>query len=81
MKSIFLFFVMLLSSTLLFADSLSIDTMSTSNVVNNGLGLGSILAVVASWSRNKSILWGILHGLLSWVYVIYFALTRSKGNE
>jgi hypothetical protein len=81
MKSILLFFICFLSSSLLFANSLSIDEMSTSKVVNNGLGLGSILAVVASWSRNKSILWGILHGLLSWVYVIYFALTRSKGNE
>ena len=25
---------------------------------------------------NHSILWAILHGALSWLYVIYFALTR-----
>lgn len=41
-----------------------------------GIGLGSVLAVVCSWERNRSILWAILAGMLSWVYVIYFALTR-----
>lgn len=41
-----------------------------------GYAVGSALAIVLSWSRNASILWGILHGFLSWFYVIYFALTR-----
>jgi len=41
-----------------------------------GYALGMALAVVLSWSRNSSIAWGILHGLLSWGYVIYFAVTR-----
>jgi hypothetical protein len=49
----------------------------TTYVVSNGVGLGSVIAVVASWDRNKSILWAILHGILSWLYVIYFALTRK----
>jgi hypothetical protein len=40
-------------------------------------GLGMTIAVVLSWSRNASILWCILHGLLSWIYVIYFAFTRQ----
>jgi hypothetical protein len=35
------------------------------------------IAVVLSWSRNASILWCILHGGLSWLYVIDFALTRK----
>jgi hypothetical protein len=39
-------------------------------------GLGTAIAVVLSWSRNASILWCILHGILSWIYVIYFAITR-----
>lgn len=43
-------------------------------------GFGMAIAVVLSWSRNASILWCILHGLLSWVYVIYFALTRYKPS-
>ena len=46
------------------------------SVVRNGVGLGSVIAVVCSWTRNRSILWAILAGLLSWAYVIYFAITR-----
>lgn len=46
------------------------------SVIRSGVGLGSVLAVVCSWQRNKSILWAILAGLLSWLYVCYFALTR-----
>lgn len=47
----------------------------TTTITQGGIGLGSVIAVVASWDRNRSILWAIIHGLLSWVYVIYFALT------
>jgi len=43
-----------------------------------GVGLGTIIAVVISWSRNKSILWAIIHGLLGWLYVIYALLVRKK---
>jgi hypothetical protein len=43
-----------------------------------GTSLGTTLAVVCSWQRNQSILWAIFHGLLSWIYVIYFALTRKE---
>ncbi len=39
-----------------------------------GITFGTALAITISWSVNKSILWAILHGLLSWIYVIYFAL-------
>lgn len=41
-----------------------------------GIGLGSAIAVAISWSINKSILWAILHGFLSWIYVIYYAIVR-----
>lgn len=44
-----------------------------------GIGLGSALAVAISWSQNSSILWAILHGVLSWMYVVYFAFTRPGG--
>ncbi|WP_345741605.1 hypothetical protein [Tenacibaculum mesophilum] len=33
-------------------------------MVRNGLGLGTVIAVVISWDRNKSVLFAILHGLL-----------------
>ncbi|MBM3907378.1 MAG: hypothetical protein FJ363_04760 [Gemmatimonadetes bacterium] len=41
-----------------------------------GISFGSALAIAISWSANKSILWAILHGVLSWIYVVYYALTR-----
>ena len=43
-----------------------------------GIGLGTIIAVVISWGRNKSILWAIIHGLLGWLYVIYILLFGKK---
>jgi hypothetical protein len=50
-------------------------------VTHSGIGLGSILAVVLSWHRNKSILLAIIHGILSWLYVIWFALTRREDER
>jgi hypothetical protein len=43
-----------------------------------GIGLGTVIAVVISWSRNKSILWAIIHGILGWFYVIYALLFHKK---
>jgi hypothetical protein len=45
--------------------------------VGPGIGLGTIIAVVISWSRNKSILWAIIHGILGWLYVIYALLVKK----
>jgi hypothetical protein len=53
---------------------------STAIVTQSGIGLGSVIAVVCSWQRNRSILWAILAGILSWLYVIYFALTRGPDE-
>ena len=33
--------------------------------------------LLISYTTNKSILWAIIHGILGWLYVIYFALFRS----
>ncbi len=44
-----------------------------------GIGIGSALAVAISWSLHKSIVWAAIHGVLSWIYVIWFALTRPGG--
>ena len=43
-----------------------------------GIGLGTLIAVVVSWSRNKSILLAIIHGILGWLYVIYALLVKKK---
>jgi len=44
--------------------------------IQTGLGYGASLAMVISWTVNKSILWAILHGFFSWFYVIYYAIIR-----
>ena len=36
--------------------------------------MGMALAMVCSWAVNKSVGWAIIHGLLSWIYVIYYAI-------
>ena len=56
------------------------DSGSTTIVTQSGIGLGTVIAVVCSWHRNRSILWAILAGILSWFYVIYFALTRRADE-
>ena len=44
-----------------------------------GISLGSAIAVAVSWSLHKSLVWAIIHGVLGWLYVIYYALTRPGG--
>ena len=51
--------------------------VKTREVVKSGVSLGSALAIAISWSVHKSILWAIIHGILSWLYVIYYAVMRS----
>ena len=48
----------------------------TSTAATAGIGFGTALAITISWSVNKSILWAIIHGICSWLYVIYFALFK-----
>ncbi len=53
-----------------------LDPQAAQVATSDGVGLGSVIAVVLSWDRNRSIMWAILHGIFSWFYVIYFACTR-----
>jgi hypothetical protein len=39
--------------------------------------LGPLMEWSESYTANHSILWAIIHGILGWLYVIYFALFRS----
>jgi len=45
---------------------------SGKGTIMGGVGFGSALAMVISWSINKSVLFAIVHGILSWLYVIYY---------
>lgn len=47
------------------------------NSTSTGIGIGSVLAIVASWSVNHSIGWAILHGFCSWFYVIHYIVKYS----
>lgn len=49
----------------------------TKQVVKTGASFGSALAIAISWSVHKSLLWAIIHGIFSWFYVIYYALTTK----
>lgn len=50
--------------------------MRSGEVVKTGISFGSALAIAISWSLHKSLLWAIIHGIFSWFYVIYYAVTR-----
>lgn len=41
---------------------------------SSGIGIGTVLAIILSWTVNKSILWAILHGIFGWFYVIYHVI-------
>lgn len=51
-------------------------TYNRTEITKVGVSFGSALAIAISWSVNHSILWAIIHGIFSWFYVIYYALTR-----
>lgn len=55
-----------------------VENSSDQRFIAPGIGLGSVIAVVISWDRNKSILWAIIHGLFGWFYVIYALLLSKK---
>ena len=42
--------------------------------VKSGVTFGTVLAMVISYTNWHSVGWAILHGLMSWVYVVYFLL-------
>ena len=49
---------------------------ATTEITRSGITMGSALAMILSYNTNQSILWAILHGIFSWLYVIYFAIVR-----
>jgi len=56
-------------------------TMQSQTAAQTGIGIGSAIAIVCSWQRNRSILWAILAGMFSWFYVIYFAMLRRPDER
>ena len=46
----------------------------TGNAAKGGLSFGSALAMVISYVHWHSIGWAIIHGCLSWAYVLYYIM-------
>ena len=44
------------------------------SAAKTGISFGACLAMIISFSSWQSIPWAILHGLLGWVYVIYYLI-------
>ena len=44
------------------------------NITVGGIGIGSALAITISWSLNHSVWWAIWHGIMSWFYIIFYAM-------
>lgn len=42
-----------------------------------GASFGSALAIAISYDNNHSVVWAIIDGILSWIYVIFFLLFRA----
>ena len=42
--------------------------------VKTGITFGSALAMAISYTNWHSVGWAIIHGLMSWVYVVYYVL-------
>ncbi|WP_341747819.1 hypothetical protein [Candidatus Tisiphia endosymbiont of Dascillus cervinus] len=43
-------------------------------VMQHGVSFGAALAMAISFNINHSVLWAIVHGLFSWLYVVYYCL-------
>jgi hypothetical protein len=46
----------------------------------SSIGFGAVLAIVMSWTANKAIFLAIFHGILGWIYVIYYLLVKNDWN-
>lgn len=57
------------------------NLMTRSESASSGIGFGCALAMVISYSTWHSVLWAIIHGLCSWLYVIYFLWTTHGQSN
>ena len=49
------------------------------NGLGSGIGLvGAILAVTMSWIINHSVFWAIIHFFCSWIYILYWLVTKTS---
>jgi hypothetical protein len=56
------------------------DVEARHMAVQQGVGIGSVVAAVCSWHRNRSIVLSAIAAFFTWLYVIYFAITRRPDE-
>ncbi len=39
-----------------------------------GIGIGTVVACIVSWSLNHSVIWALFHGFCGWFYLGYYFL-------
>lgn len=49
-------------------------TQNITKELKKGIGFGAALAMVISYVKWQSIGWAIIHGLLNWIYVVYYII-------
>lgn len=49
-------------------------TQNITKEIKKGIGFGAALAIVISYVKWQSIGWAIIHGLLNWMYVVYYII-------
>ena len=54
---------------------------TVSKTVQHGITFGSALAMVISYVNWHSIGWAIIHGILSWGYVIYYVIRYQEKGQ
>ena len=52
----------------------SSSSNTSSRAAGSVISFGTVLATVISYCTWKSIGWAILHGLLGWIYVLYYII-------
>jgi hypothetical protein len=50
------------------------ETRIMSSGKTTGIGIGTVVAMLISWTSYHSIGWVVLHGILGWFYVVYHLL-------
>ncbi len=56
-------------------------TTNYSTGIYSGTCIFSSMAVVCSWTRNRSLLWAFIAGVFSIFYVIYWYFTRTEEEQ
>ena len=51
------------------------------DAIKASIGLGNSLAIAISWNLNKSVFWAIFHGIMGWIYIVYYLIGNPKNDN